>query len=464
MSSEDRAPRKPSITGHKRERSPTPTMSKTPSPSRDLISPSIAIPVTVQRPRGVTAREQSLWPTSLEDRRASPLATVPAIEQRQHPVKPVAHGQWTPALPSTRSEPPLAVQTTEQRSSSKKTQEQSQRLSLNQETGAGPFGAGKPRGQRPSRTSSGAQAHSPPPPDQSKSGPSAHVPTPEQCYRSSALREQRHRPSFAATRPSRSENIMIPRQHSRSTASRERGQRNSSPQDRRPDLFADIALRRQRSPKTSSREHSQSHSREVSADAEECAQTQQMLKVTQELRKLNEMLEPCSSSSAHSSLYEPRARQTRPRVLVSRMIVNDFDREMCHVNRAVWNDPKLPSTVMDGGPYSEEINAIVREVPDVHERYNIFQRKLLSLYRPPGSAAESGDDARKEQIRQLKLVMQDLAVRLMESDCQTAREGSHVIEQEVDSSPVPSVVSRMGNGARPGRPRRLRTVHLLKPL
>jgi hypothetical protein len=180
----------------------------------------------------------------------------------------------------------------------------------------------------------------------------------------------------------------------------------------------------------------------VSDSTAEFLKTEQMLKVIEELRKLNDMFDCDPSSVVGSDEYDPAARQIRDRVNVQDDLVDDLERELTYTNRAIWNNPHLPTTIRSGAPYDDEIKEVLKRVPDHRERYETFQRMLQSLQRPPGGAGPA-DEVRKRRIRALKLVIQDVWSDLA---CLAREMENEEREQEVTSNLTTGNVSRAGMG------------------
>jgi hypothetical protein len=180
----------------------------------------------------------------------------------------------------------------------------------------------------------------------------------------------------------------------------------------------------------------------VSDSTAEFLKTEQMLKVIEELRKLNVMFDCDPSSAVGSGEYDPAAGQVRDRLNVQEDIVDDLERELTYTNRAIRNSPHLQTTIRLGAPYNEEIKEVLKRVPDHRERYETFQRMLQSLQWPPGGAGP-GDEVRRKRIRALKLVIQDVWSDLA---CLACELGNGEREQEVTSNLTTGDVSRAGMG------------------
>ena len=269
--------------------------------------------------------------------------------------------------------------------------------------------------------------------------PRPNVPTSEQHLSTGYSEEQDQLPSqprlkwsAGTSAPSLAEQLRD------STSSEERGQGSS----------LNAAKRTAPSTVTQDRPHSskskgqsqlvQSPGRD-SVHARTDEQTRQMIKATEELRKLGDILDSCSSCEVGNHECDSRAMHLRRRILVQQDVVDSFERELVYVNRAIWDYPPSTPECKSGEVYSEEIRAVLRRVLDPQQRFRTFQRMLMTLERPP-SEAEPSEDARKERVRQLKLVLQDVIFD------PAALEGLH---NEARSNSTPMMVAwlRVGQSA-----------------
>lgn len=142
-----------------------------------------------------------------------------------------------------------------------------------------------------------------------------------------------------------------------------------------------------------------------------------MIKATEELRRLGGILDPSCPSSSSSSSSEAGDQQHRPRgrsplrqqVLVQREVVDDFERELRHANRAIRHHPRSvdPSEQRSGEAYNEEIRRVLRTCHDPVQRYTTFRQMLLSL-QEPADRPGTGETAHQERVRQLKLAIGDI--------------------------------------------------------
>jgi hypothetical protein len=192
----------------------------------------------------------------------------------------------------------------------------------------------------------------------------------------------------------------------------------------------------------------------VEREADE--QAEQMLRVTNELHRLNEIFDCYTTSSVGSEKYDPRARQIRSRVMVAPDIVDDLERELVYLNSYIWNNPQLPSRLRPSGPYSEDIKEILRTVPCLEERYHVLQQMLQSL-QISSTSVQVRSDERTHKIRELKLILQDLGVELAEQDRHKEQQER---QQEVTSNLTGGTGSMVKGPQASGR----RRVHKFKPL
>jgi hypothetical protein len=311
-------------------------------------------------------------------------------------------------------------------------EEQNQRAFPSMDTRRGSSAAVETIDQRSRRATSEKQSQRTPLPRGARSCPSsANDATEKQARRHSQPREARAGPCASTPAIGRRPTKQIPRE-----------QAPEPTQSRDERLYPPSILPApQLSRSTSSREHNQPRV-VVSASTAEFLKTEQMLKVIEELRKLNDMFDCDLYSTAGSDEYNPGARQIRQRVNVQEDIVDDLERELTYTNRAIWNNPHLLTTVRSGGPYSDEIKEVLKRVPGYRERYETFQRMLQSLQRPPGGTGP-GDEVRKKRIRALKLVIQDVWGDLACLACDIRNEER---EQEATSNLTAGNVSRAGRG------------------
>ncbi len=200
-----------------------------------------------------------------------------------------------------------------------------------------------------------------------------------------------------------------------------------------------------------------------STRAEVDDQTRQMVRAIEELRNLNGLFESYSSSSTDNEDHDPRARQLRRRVMIPPDIVDEFERQLIRANYLVWNGAQLPSKFSYRGPYNEEIMNVLRTTLSPQERLTTFKTMLqsLQLHFRSGHACST---ARKEKIRQLELVLQDVSIDLTLLDHQKERRS---MDLESTSSTLSSNASAFHSsrvGSRSHRVLTPRTVHLVRPL
>lgn len=248
----------------------------------------------------------------------------------------------------------------------------------------------------------------------------------------------------------------------------DQGPRNRRPKSSVLQLRPSQDMRDNSSPKATARQHAHGsgsreqshHSHEVSDQAEEWAQTAQMLKVTEELRKLNSMLRTSPISSAGAGDTVPTSRPPRCKVKVEEKIMNDLQNEILYTNVLIWSDPK---STRSEPSYDDEIKEVLRPISDPEERYKTLRQILQALQRAPVGAGP-GDEARKERISKLVLILPQVWDQLKETILQKDRESRE--QEEGTSSANSSIVSRTraGENDTSTRPGSKRTVHLVKPL
>lgn len=137
-----------------------------------------------------------------------------------------------------------------------------------------------------------------------------------------------------------------------------------------------------------------------------------MIRATEELRKLGDILDACSSGEEDNRASDSGAMHLRRKIQVQQEVVDSFERELIYVNRAIWDYPQsAPERKKSGQAYDEDIRAVLRRDRDPQRRLRTFQRMLMTLQRRPPSEAGSSSsemEARKERLRQLRLVVQDV--------------------------------------------------------
>ena len=313
-------------------------------------------------------------------------------------------------------------------------------------------------GRKRGRSPVARRSRTPPPAGVTEPGPSANVPaTGERPSRTTRKQHSQPQSSPRDTGAGCPVNVAAAGQRSPSTRCEVQSQRILTPGDTRR---TQAATKQRHSHDRSYREQPQQRSVN-SVDIEEHDQTQQMRRVIRELQTLIAIYDSYSSSSVGTGDYDPRVRQVRQRVLVRLEVLNELEREVVHLNRLIWNSPQLPSVVRPRRSYNTDIMEILHTVHDLEQRYETFKRMLRSLQLSE-SGGQHRTDARREKIRQLKLVLQDVGVELAEQDRRRDREAMKAREQELTSSSTPTVGSRAESHL--PEIRRPRPVHLVKPL